>query len=111
MSSAFLRVRQWLFGSKSVRLTSAKSTATALIDRIAHGGLRGLSDEQLMSVVELLLANVGLRTGLRGNVRYLDSVSRQWGKKGSISARQRQGILNVLERAYPHNLAAVLQYI
>jgi len=111
MTSAWLRIRQWLFGSKSVRPATTKATATALIDRIAHGGLRGLSDQDLMDVVELLLANFGLRTGLRGNVRFLDSVLRQWGRKGTISPRQRQGILNVLERAYPHNLAAVLRYM
>jgi hypothetical protein len=37
-------------------------------------------------------------------------VSAQYSKKGTISDKQRQAIYNVLERAYPHNLAYVLRH-
>lgn len=106
--SIWIRIREIFFGSSSIRKLSGKSAATALIEQIAHGGLRSLSDDKLMSLVGVLLDNTGTRVPLRGNARFLDSVARQWSRKGSISARQRQGILNVLERAYPHNLAAEL---
>lgn len=109
------RIRVWLFGSKGSSLPPApggsRGIATGLIHRIAHGGLRGITDAELMEVVDAILNDPGLYSGLYGNARFLGSVSRHWFRKGAISARQRQGILNVLERAYPHNLAARLQGI
>lgn len=109
MSPSWFRLREWLFGSAAVRASTPKSTATFLIDQIAHGSVRTLPDDRLMALVDLLLDQPGLRAGLRGNTRFLESVSRQWAKRQQITPRQRQGILNVLERAYPHNLAAELR--
>lgn len=109
--SLWLRLREVFFGSASVRGITGKAAATTLIDQIAHGGLRSLSDEKLMSLVDLLLNTPAMRVPLRGNARFLDSVSRQWSKKTTISPRQRNGILNILEKAYPHNLAAELRNI
>jgi hypothetical protein len=109
MSAGWSRLQEWLFGTGSVKPRTTKATATQLIDQIAHGGVAVLSDERLMALVDLLLNEPGLRVALRGNVRFLGSVSRQWAKKSHISARQRQGVLNVVQRAYPHNLAAELR--
>lgn len=108
MNAFVVRIREWLFGPIPVGRSSSRLIATSLIQQIAHGGLRSLSDERLMALVDLLLDNPGLRTALRGNARFLESVSRQYGKKRQISARQRQALYNILERAYPHNLAAEL---
>ncbi len=107
----FQRLRVWLFGSRSARPVTTRSTATALIDQIAHGGARSLPDSQLMQLVDLLVTQPGLRRGLRGNTRFLENVRAQFVKKQVISARQRQGLLNVIEKAYPHNLAAELRYL
>ena len=109
--SIWLRLREVFFGSASVRGVTGKSAATTLIDQIVHGGLRSLSDQRLMSLVDLLLGTPNMRIPLRGNTRFLDSVSHQWAKKATISPRQRNGILNILEKAYPHNLAAELRNI
>jgi len=109
----FERFRAWLFGTRPQafdrRFEGSRGIATGLIHRIAHGGLRGLPDAELMHVVDAVLSNPELRAGLYGNTRFLMSVARQWTRRRTISARQRQGLLNVLERAYPHNLAALLQ--
>ena len=107
--SLWLKLREVFFGSASVRGVTGKAAATTLIDQIVHGGLKSLPDEQLMALVGLLVTTPGMRTPLRGSVRFMDSVMRQWQKKRAISARQRQGILNILEKAYPHNLAAELR--
>ena len=109
--SLWLKLREVFFGSASVRGITGKAAATNLIDQIVHGGLRSLADGQLMSLVELLVTTPAMRTPLRGSTRFLDSVTRQWRTKRTISPRQRQGILNILERAYPHNLAAELRNI
>lgn len=103
------RFRVWLYGPTLGSAGSAKRDATELIARIAHRGLQGLSDEELMQVVEVVARRDELRVPLRGNVRFIDSVLAQWERKGSITLRQRVGLMNILERAYPHNLAAELR--
>lgn len=108
MIELVVRVREWLFGPVPTGHSSSKLIATSLIQQIAHGGIRSLSDDRLMAVVDLLLGDVGLRTALRGNARFLESVSAQYQKKQRISSKQRQALYNILERAYPHNLAAEL---
>jgi len=108
MKNLTVRVREWLFGPIPTRHSSSKLVATSLIQQIAHGGVRSLSDEGLLALVEMILQAPGLRIALRGNVRFLESVSAQYGKKSTISAKQRQALYNILERAYPHNLAAEL---
>jgi hypothetical protein len=111
MGDVILRMREWLFGPVRTTHGSPRMVATSLIQQIAHGGLRSLSDEQLMALVDMLLDEHGLRTGLRGNARFMQSVSRQYSRKRQISAKQRHAIYNILERAYPHNLAAELRNI
>lgn len=111
MSGLVLRVREWLFGPVPVGTSPSKLVATSLIQQIAHRGVRSLSDNSLMALVGLLLDNPGLRTGLRGNARFLESVSRQYAKKRRISPKQRLALCNILERAYPHNLAATLSQL
>ena len=103
------RLRRLLFGSVPRHGGGARRMGTRLIDRIAHGELRALEDAELMELVDYLLTRPQLRTPLRGNTRFLESVAAQFHRKETISIRQRQGILNILERAYPHNLAAELQ--
>jgi hypothetical protein len=105
----FERLRKLLFGSVPQHGQVARRVGTRLIDRIAHGELRTLEDAELMELVDYLLTRSQLRTPLRGNTRFLESVAAQFHRKRAISARQRQGILNILERAYPHNLAAELR--
>ena len=109
MTSLWYRLRLWLFGYTPPHGGGARRIGTALIDRIAHGHLQELTDDDLMLLVEYLITNRPLRTPLRGNTRFLDSVAAQYHRKGQISAKQRQAILNILERAYPHNLAAELR--
>lgn len=109
MTGTILRIREWLFGPVRAGSGSPRLMATSLIQQIAHGGVRNLTDDHLMALVDLVLSHQGLRRGLRGNARFLESVSRQHARKGEISPRQRQAIHNILERAYPHNLAAELR--
>jgi hypothetical protein len=111
MRATILSIREWLFGPVRASTTSPRMMATSLIQQIAHGGIRPLSDEHLMALVDMVLDDSGLRRGLRGNVRFLESVSQQYARKRQVSARQRQALYNVLERAYPHNLAAELRNI
>jgi hypothetical protein len=106
----FDRLRRLLFGSISHSGRGARRVGTKLIDQIAHGELRTLDDSELMELVDYLLTRPQLRAPLRGNTRFLDSVAAQFHRKGCISSRQRQGVLNILERAYPHNLAAELRH-
>lgn len=110
MDSLIARLRVWLFGSVPAHGGKARSIGTALIHQIAHGGLRTLNDQQLVELVNYLLTSPPLRKPLRGNTRFLQSVSARHSKNGSISDKQRQAIYNVLERAYPHNLAYVLRH-
>jgi hypothetical protein len=111
MTGALGRLRAWLFGTSPRPLRSARRQAAALIGRIAEGGLRALRDDELMDLVDLLLEHPEFRVPLRGNVRFLDSVSRQYAAKQRITQKQRSAIHNVLERAYPHNLAVELRYL
>lgn len=103
------QLRAWLFGSVPSHGGHARRMGTALIHQIAHGGLRTLSEEQLMQMVDYLLTTPPLRQPLRGNTRFLESVASQYHRKQQLSAKQLQAIYNILERAYPHNLAAELQ--
>lgn len=105
----FERLRRWLFGSIPAGTGRARSVGTTLIHQIAHGGLRALSDEELMELIDYLLTTPQLRRPLRGNTRFLGSVAAQYHRKRQLTSRQRQAIYNILERAYPHNLAAELR--
>jgi hypothetical protein len=103
------RWRTWLFGSTEVTRASIRQFGARLIEKIAMGGLQTLSDDELMAVVDRLLTSRSLRVPLRGNVRFLGSVAAQYHRKRTLTPKQRQAILNILERAYPHNLAAELK--
>ena len=103
------RVRVWLFGTTPPHGGQARRIGVGLIGQITHGGLHSLSDPALMELVDYLLTTSQLRTPLRGNTRFLESVAAQYHRKQTISAKQRQAIHNILERAYPHNLAAELK--
>lgn len=105
---ALSRIKEWLFGTVPHHGGHARGVGTALIDRIANGGLRNLDESQLMDLVNFLLTTPQLRRPLRGNARFLQSVSSGYSRKRSISPAQRQAIYNILEKAYPHNLAAEL---
>lgn len=107
----FARLQRWLFGSGAARNSgSARRIGTALIHQIAHGGIRQLSDEELMELVDYLLTTPQLRKPLHGNSRFMNSVASQYHRKRKLSARQRQAIYNILEKAYPHNLAVELRH-
>ena len=103
------RLRAWLFGREPEGAGTARQVGTRLIHQISHGGLRDLGDSELMDLVDYLLTTPQLRYPLRGSTRFLQSVAAQYHRNRSISPKQRQGILNVLEQAYPHNLAAELK--
>jgi hypothetical protein len=105
----FEQLRRWLFGGGSTRAGRARRIGTSLIRRIAHGELRQLEEAQLMELVDFILTTPQLRYPLRGNTRFLDSVAAQYHRKRQLSARQLQAVFNILERAYPHNLAAELK--
>jgi hypothetical protein len=79
-----------------------------LVDQIVNGGLRRLRDGDLVRVVSTLLNQPTYRAALRGNARFLESVTTSYAKKRAISMRQRDAISNILERAYPHNLIVEL---
>lgn len=102
------RLREVLFGSRPRHGGAARQAGVRLVEAITTGGVRGLPDELLMALVDQLLTIPQLRRPLRGNVHFLGSVAGQYHRKGLISERQRVGVLNVLERAYPHNLVADL---
>lgn len=108
MSGFIGALRQWLY-DRSAIAPSARRDAVELIGKSSSGQLRRLADEELAALVGTLLASREYRTALRGNVRFLDSVSKQYAKKRSFSLKQRYALYNILERAYPHNLAAELR--
>ena len=68
-----------------------------------------LRDEDLISLVEYLLTNGTLRRPLQGNVRFLQSVAVRFRRRNTLSLKQREGILKILLKAYPHNLAHELR--
>jgi len=103
------RMRTWLFGRVPSGTGQARRIGTALLHQIAHGGVRELSEPDLMELVDYLLTTASLRSPLRGNTRFLSSVAAQYHKKRALSPKQRQAIYNILERAYPHNLAVELR--
>jgi hypothetical protein len=103
------RLRTWLFGNIPAHGGQARRLGTALIHQIAHGGLRTLKEEELMQMVDYLLTTPQLRYPLRGNTRFLESVAAQYHRKHELSPKQLQAVYNILERAYPHNLAAELK--
>ena len=88
--------------------TGVRADAPRLVDRIVSGGLRQLSDDELVQVVSTLLNQPTYRAALRGNARFLESVATSYAKKRAISMRQREAVYNILERAYPHNLIVEL---
>lgn len=96
-------------GNASTRgATGIRSDAPQLVQRIVNGGIRKLSDADLMQVVSALLNHATYRAALRGNARFLESVSRSYAKKRTITMKQREALYNILERAYPHNLIVEL---
>jgi hypothetical protein len=101
-------LRVALFGTETRSGGSARKAGTRLVEAITTGGVRQLPDDLLMSLVDELLTIPQLRRPLRGNTRFLGSVAAQFHRKRALSPRQREGVLNVLERAYPHNLVAEL---
>lgn len=109
--SPLRRLKEALFGTMPGRTVGARRFGAEFLKRLTDGGIgvRELSDDDLMELVQYLLTNRSLRRPLQGNERFLSSVEGQYRKKGSISERQRTGILNVIERSYPHNLAAELR--
>lgn len=88
--------------------TGVRADASRLVDRIVNGGLRQLSDAELIQVVSTLVNQPTYRAALRGNARFLESVATSYAKKRAISMRQREATYNILERAYPHNLIVEL---
>ncbi len=102
------RLREMLFGSRVSHGGTARSFGKGMLQELETQGLCSLSDEDLISLVEYLLTHKELRRPLRGNARFLQSVAAQYRRRGNVTAKQRQGVLNVLERAYPHSLAAEL---
>ena len=109
MEGFVARLRAWLFGSVPAHGGRARALATRLITQIAHGGLRTLTTDELMELVDFLLTNQPLRRPLRGNTRFLQSIAASYHKKRSLTPKQQQAVYNILERAYPHNLAAELK--
>ena len=105
----FGRLRTWLFGSTPRHGGAARRIGVALIRQIAEGGVHALDDDDLMSLTGFIATTRELRIPLRGNRRFIDSVTVQYLRKRKISPAQRQAVLNILERAYPHNLAAELR--
>jgi hypothetical protein len=101
-------VRDRLFGTKPRHGGEARRDVWRLLQAIDREGLRTLQDGDLMALVDQLLTIPQLRRPLRGNVRFLGSVARSYHRKGTITPRQRTGIENVLQRAYPHNVVAEL---
>src|SRR5689334_10373237 len=103
------RLKVWLFGAVPHHGGAARRVGTALLGQLSAGGIRSLDTPALMELVNYILTSAPLRKPLHGNTRFLQSVSAQYSKKGTISDKQRHAIYNVLERAYPHNLAYVLR--
>ncbi len=103
------RLKEFLFGRVPSQTVQPRQLGAALLRRLADGGISALTDDELMELVQYLLTNRSLRRPLQGSVNFMASVAARYRMKGEITPRQRQGILNVLERAYPHNLAAELR--
>ena len=108
MSGLFAVLRGWLY-SKPVDRATPRRDAVELIGKLSSGELRRLSDEDLNGLIVTLVSTPGHRTALRGNVRFLESVAKGYEKRGSFTFKQRYALYNILERAYPHNLAAELR--
>lgn len=111
MRSACVRLKEWLFGRIPSRTVTPRKVGATLLKKLSEDGdgIRALTDSELMDLVTYLLTNRSLRRPLYGSTDFMSSVAAQYRKKGRISAKQRKGVLNVLERAYPHNLAAELR--
>jgi len=103
------RLRSWLFGATPYHGGEARRIGTSLIEKLVHGQLQQLDDDELLRLVDFLLTTSQLRVPLRGNSRFLESVSARYHRRRQLSSKQRQAIYNILERAYPHNLAAELR--
>jgi hypothetical protein len=97
-------LRRFLFGAP----VGARAAAVPLLGTTIQGELHATNDVELMLVVFRILGDPSFRAALRGNVRFMESVGRQYDKRGTITPRQRTAVIRILERAYPHNLAAIL---
>ena len=102
------RLRAWWNGNLGTTVAPEREQATTLIRKLAHGELRRLSDPELVDLAGVLLSTPHLREPLRGNARFLESVAAQYARKRTLSVKQRFALYNILERAYPHNLAVHL---
>ena len=111
LANLFDRWREFLFGSASVRGRDARGFGVGLLKKLREdsSGLPDLRDEDLISLVEYLLTNGTLRRPLQGNVRFLQSVAVRFRRRNTLSLKQREGILKILLKAYPHNLAHELR--
>lgn len=107
MTGLLVALRGWLYGN-AAKVTSRRD-AVELIGKASSGELRRLTDQSLYDVIQVLLSVSGYRTALRGNVRFLESVSKSYTKRRRFTLKQRYALYNILERAYPHNLAAELR--
>lgn len=106
---SFLKsLREWLFGVQPDHGGHARRLGSELVAKLTSTGLAGLAPDQLVDLVEFLLTNSALRRPLRANTRFLQNVTSRYRRNGRLSAKQIQAIRNILERAYPHNLAAEL---
>lgn len=110
MSGFFGALRDWLYRRPTIGM-SPKRDAVELIGKLTAGDLRRLTDEELNDLISTLLKTSGHRTALRGNVRFLESVTKGYARRKSFTFKQRYAVYNILERAYPHNLAAELRNI
>ena len=97
-------LRRFLFGDRR----GVRAGGVSLISATTLGELRSASDAELMLLVYRILGEPTYRSGLRGNVRFMESVGRQYHGKRTITPKQRAAVIRILERAYPHNLAAIL---
>ena len=97
-------LRRFLFGDRP----GTRAGGVSLIGATTMGQLREVSDAELMLLVYRILGEPTYRTALRGNVRFMESVGRRYHGKRTITPKQRDAVIRILERAYPHNLAAIL---
>jgi hypothetical protein len=103
------RLRELLFGHTPMNHGTVRRRGAELLTAISDGDLERLRPDQLVDLTEVILTIGPLRKPLHGNTRFLQSVCSQYRKKGVLSPRQRRGMLNILQKAYPHNLAVDLR--
>ncbi len=103
------RLKRWLLGTPAREDPPVHRVSRQVLDNVVAQRVSLLDDEGLVTLVELVLTTPMMRKALHGNERFLRSVAMQYRKKRCLSPRQRRGVLNVLERAYGHNLAYQIQ--